>query len=303
MTAMTLKQKILFKSLLGILTLVAMLPLRVLYVFSDINCFFMHRVGRYRLKLVRLNLRRCFPEKTERQLKQIEHGFYRNFSDYIVETIKLLHISDDEMKRRFRFNGLENLTRIIDDHRSVVAYFSHCFNWEWCTSITGVCPHLMSKGVVFAQIYRPLRNKVFDALMLVVRSRFHSVSVQKNMTLRKLLEYKRDGKLTVTGFMSDQKPSHGDPVHELEFMGLPTNVITGTETLARRLGCGAVYFDLYKVRRGYYRIDIRQMASDASQTPPNALTDMYFSMLERTIRRNPPVWLWSHNRWKNLSKS
>ncbi len=28
------------------------------------------------------------------------------------------------------------------------------------------------------------------------------------------------------------------------------------------------------------------------------ITDTYFRLLERSIRRNPEYWLWSHDRWK-----
>lgn len=70
------------------------------------------------------------------------------------------------------------------------------------------------------------------------------------MTLRHLLQLRKDGQLSLTGFMSDQKPSHGDPEHIIEFLGQRTRVITGTESLARRLGMAAVYWDLTKKGRG-----------------------------------------------------
>ena len=41
------------------------LPFRVLYMLSDFNYLLMYRVGKYRRKVVRGNLLRSFPEKTE----------------------------------------------------------------------------------------------------------------------------------------------------------------------------------------------------------------------------------------------
>jgi len=61
----------------------------VLYVFSDVLSFFIYRVVRYRLKVVRRNLRHAFPNKTERERQELERRFYRHFAEYIVETIKL----------------------------------------------------------------------------------------------------------------------------------------------------------------------------------------------------------------------
>ena len=42
-----------------------------------------------------------------------------------------------------------------------------------------------------------------------------------------LIRLRRDGMLNVTGFMSDQKPSHGDPALPLMFLNRPTAFITG----------------------------------------------------------------------------
>ena len=56
--------------------------------------------------------------------------------------------------------------------------------------------------------------------------------------------------------------------------------------------------DMTRIRRGYYRLDIVDMAADASLTAPGELTERYVSLLERTIKRDPAGWLWTHNRWK-----
>ena len=53
----------------------------------------MYRVGKYRRKVVRGNLLRSFPEKTDAERLQIERKFYRYLSDYMLEDLKLLHMS------------------------------------------------------------------------------------------------------------------------------------------------------------------------------------------------------------------
>lgn len=288
-----------FMTLLGIsvVRLLSYLPLRMLYILSDIICVLLYYVVRYRRRMVYANMSAAFPEMDKKTLGKNIRGFYRNFSDYMVETVKLLHVKTDTITGRMVFDGLD----IIEDHlrhgRSVVAYFAHTFNWEWAPSITRDFPADFSE-VVFGQIYRPLRNERWDALMLRIRSRFGSVSIPKKMTLRHLLQSRKDGQLTLTGFMSDQKPSHGDPEHVITFLGQPTCVITGTETLARRLGMAAVYWDMAKEGRGRYRITVRPIVDDVSATVPGKVTDAYFKLLEQTIRRQPQIWLWSHNRWQ-----
>ncbi len=290
---------LLYKISTAPLRLLARLPLRVLYVLADVAYFLLCYVVRYRRATILDNLRQCFPDLSEPERERIAKDFYRNFADNAVETLKLLHISDEEMRRRMVFEGTVEIEKLLQEGKSVIAYFSHCFNWEWAPSFTLWCDHSAAgREVDFCQIYRPLRNRWFDRLMLEIRSRFRSISIAKQATLRALLTYRRDGILTVTGFMSDQKPSHGDPTYVTEFLHRPTAMITGTETLGRRLGMGAVYWDMEKPSRGRYRIVVRKISDDVAQTRPMEVTETYTRMLEATIRRNPSLWLWSHKRWK-----
>ncbi|MDE6702538.1 MAG: lysophospholipid acyltransferase family protein [Muribaculaceae bacterium] len=277
----------------------ALLPFWLLYRVADITFPVLYHVIRYRRKTVAANLRESFPEKSERELKQIERKFYRNFADYIFETIKLLHISDKEISKRMTFENLDIIDRYTKAGRSVAVYFSHCGNWEWGTSVTLHSALPINKEVLFAQVYRPLRDKWADGLMLKLRSRFNSLSFTKKNVFRDIIrECRRTGLPAVVGFMSDQRPSHGDLIHVVEFLNHPTAFITGTETLARKLDMGVVYWDMYKPRRGHYHIVTRDITGDIANRSQFSVTDQYAEMLQTTILREPSLWLWSHKRWK-----
>ena len=278
---------------------VARMPLKVLYVFSDILFVIIYYIVRYRRKVALDNITASFPDKSPRECGKICRDFFRHFSDYIVETIKLGHISDEEIKRHMEFTGCEILDRYFDEGRSIVVYFSHCGNWEWAPSITLWMRHKPAPDLVYAQVYRPLTNKWFDAYFLRLRSRFGSVSYDKRMVFRHLLMLRRDNIQSIPGFMSDQKPSHNDPVHIVKFLNHPTAVITGTETVVRKLDMVAVYWDMQKIARGHYRLTPRVITDNASEMPEYAITDTYVKMLQETINRQPSIWLWTHKRWKN----
>ena len=287
-----------YKLLKGLFTLVAMLPLGVLYVFSDLLFLIIYFIVRYRRGLLDRNLAACFPDMPAEERNRIRRKFYRNFADYIVETIKLLHISDEEMSERMTFENIELIDRLTSEGKSVAVYFAHCGNWEWAPSMTLHVSRESLKTVDYCQVYRPLRNKTFDRLMLAVRSRFGSYSFSKTTVLRDLIKLRRAGKLSVTGFMSDQKPSHGDPTVVTEFLNRPTAFISGTEHLAARLGLAAIYWDTEKIGRGRYRITCRLLAENAADMSAGELTKAYAAMLQNTTPPNPSIWLWTHNRWK-----
>ena len=271
----------------------------MLYRLSDFTFVVLYFLVRYRRKVVDDNLASSFPDTSPSERAKVRRRFYRNFSDYIFETIKLLHVSDDTMRRRMTFEGVDITDTYLRQGRQVIVYFSHCGNWEWAPSVTLWSSLTPGRDAEFCQIYRPLRSRAMDELMLTLRGRFGSVSLSKRMAFLDLMRYRRQGMPAMTGFMSDQKPSHGDIIHVVNFLNHPTAVITGTETAARRLDAAVVYWDMHKLSRGHYNIVTRLITDAPGQLPEGAITDRYASLLAATIRREPSIWLWTHKRWKN----
>lgn len=291
-------KKILYVPLGWFLHLLALLPLGVLYIIADIIFFLAFYLLRYRRHVVLKQLADAYPDKTPRQVRAIAQRFYRNFADYIVETIKLLHISDNNMRRRFTFSNIEVINDLIERDIPVMVLFSHCFNWEWAPSVTLWFRKPEGKTLQFGQVYRPLKNKWMDSLMLKLRSRFDTHNYPMQGVLRELLRAKHNHIGTCTGFMSDQKPIWGDVRHVINFLNHPTPVLLGSGELATKLHMGVVYWDISKTSRGHYHIDVVHITDDAASIPVNDLADRYFNLLSSTINRDPAIWLWSHKRWK-----
>jgi KDO2-lipid IV(A) lauroyltransferase len=66
----------------------------------------------------------------------------------------------------------------------------------------------------------------------------------------------------------------------------------------KHTGQAFVYGDVTRVRRGYYNCEMKVIRRDTKDIPDYELTDIYFHELEKTILRQPEIYLWSHNRWK-----
>lgn len=287
---------ILYAPLKALLHLVALLPLGVLYGVSSLLYYIVYYVVRYRRKVVARNLSRSFPEKSAAEIRRIEKDFYRFFADYMVETIKLLHISDNEMRRRMEFVDAEVVDRFTSQGRSVMLLLGHYGNWEWVPSLTLWCS--MGDNVVGSQIYRPLSNKWFDEFFLHLRSRFGTEGIPTQSTLRALLQYRRQGKVFLTGFISDQAPRWSHSYQWATLFGRRTTVITGYETVAKKLDMAVVYLDVELVKRGYYKATFRLLEENPTQCPEQDIVERYIQALETTIRRKPHAWLWTHDRWK-----
>ncbi|MCM1319540.1 MAG: lysophospholipid acyltransferase family protein [Muribaculaceae bacterium] len=292
---MSVWMRICFAPLGLLLKLVSWLPFSVLYIFADFLAFMARDVVRYRRKIVRANIRDCFPELNDKEHRRIEHGFYRHLSDYFFETVKFMSMSPKALKRRMVFENTALVDKTLASGRDIVIYTSHFGNWEWITSMGLWCK--MSDTAAFCHVYRPLRQKWFDRWFLRLRSRFN-VSIPMQQVFRRLLLWRRDDKKWICGFLSDQKPSHAGKVYTVPFMGRQTPFIGGTEELACKLSAVVMYFDTEVVSRGHYRSTIRLLTDEPRRLEPGRLTHMYASALEQQIRHHPAAYLWSHNRWR-----
>lgn len=289
-------KKFRYSLIYAIFCILAYFPLTLLYLLSDFLYFIIYYVVRYRRKVVHENLAKVFPEKDEVQRGKIERDFYRHFADYMVETIKLLHISDDEMRRRMEFVDAEVVNRFTSQGRSVMLLLGHYGNWEWIPSLTMWCEQ--PEGIQLGQIYRPLRDEWFDSLFLRLRSRFGTQSIAKNDAFRNLLRCKREGRVSLTGFIADQTPSQRNIRHWVDFLGRPTATLTGFETIAKKLDMAVVYIDVEVVKRGCYRATFRLLEDNPAACPDYDIAERYMNAMEQTIRRAPHAWLWTHKRWK-----
>lgn len=272
----------------------ALLPLRVLYILSDLLYVIVYKAVGYRLRVVRNNLQDSFPEKTKEERRKIERDFYRHFCDYFVETVKLLHISDKTMQQHMQFENVDLVKDLMKGGNSCLMFLGHYGNWEWVPSIN---LHFENNELL-GQIYKPLKNKAIDDIFLKIRSRFGSLGIPKNSTFRTIINLRRQRKQILIGFMADQTPSINNIHYWTNFLNHDTPVFTGVERIAKQTGFTVVYLDIQKVKRGYYRASVSLISDKPKDEPEFAITERYVQAMEKTILRNPAYWLWTHKRWK-----
>ena len=280
---------------IGLLYLLNKIPLRGLYVLSDMLFPLVYYVIKYRRKVVRKNLRNSFPEKSDAELKKIEKEFYHNLCDYFVETIKYYGMSAEEVARHIEFAGLDEVERMVAQGRSCVCYMLHAFNWEYVTSIP---LYLKGDNIVAGAIYHKLRNPRFDKIFKDMRAQYGADNVTMKNTLRRIIEITRNKQQFVYGFIADQIPKLEAMNHWVTFLNQDTPVFTGAEKIARRVKAAVFNLEIRKVKRGKYVAHFELMYEDATQVPELEITNEYFRRSEKFIKDNPASWLWTHNRWK-----
>ncbi len=290
-------ENILYSPIYLFVWLHSLLPFWALYILSDILYFPLYYIIRYRRKLVYESMHNSFPDKSEKEITRMVKAFYHHFCDYIVETIKLLHISDAETKRRFVIENIDVLQRALDERRQVILMLGHYGNWEYIPSIALWLN--APEGAVMGEVYRPLKNRWFDKFFLKLRSRYNTVNIPKNDIFREYIKYRRDNRPAIVGFMADQTPSPANIYYWTNFLNQDTPMLTGIERIAQKLDCSLVYADVIKLKRGHYKIVFEEITQTPKDYKEFEITEIYTRLMEKTILRAPEFWLWTHKRWKH----
>jgi len=273
------------------LYLISLLPFWLLYLFADLIYLILYRITGYRRETVSSNLRNSFPEKDESELKTIEKRYYKYMADLIVETIKMLTISDKEVLRRMPLTNPELVEKYYKEGRSMFAAVGHYCNWELCVLRFSLIPQYKK-----IMVYKPLNNKESDNYYQKMRGRFGVLLVPMRNTLRKLVELKNE--LTFTVLASDQAPVKHEAQYFTQFLNQPTAFFMGAEKMGIMFDSVVLFGDVKYLKRGYYEYTFVPLAENPKQTAPNEITELYVKHLEDMIKREPAYWLWSHRRWK-----
>lgn len=279
-----------------ILWLISMLPFRLLYAVSDGLFVLIYHIIGYRKKVVKENLRLAFPKKSDDELNRIRKKFYHHLCDMVMESIKSMTISESEMKKRFTFSNIELLQKLERENRSIALMCAHYGSWEWIFILQ---TYMNNKGYA---IYKRLANKHFDGLVKRIRAKFNSYLITTKESIPILLQSKREGKLTICGFVSDQSPKAEKAFHWNEFMGITVPVHTGAEMLAKKIDMSVVFFGVKKLKRGYYETTFKTIAYHPNDYPNYEITDMFLDLVEEQINEAPEYYLWTHKRWKHRDK-
>lgn len=271
---------------------ISYLPLTILYGVSGLLYIMVYHLARYRYQIVKNNLINCFPDKSKTEIERIIAQFYRNFCDYVVETLKSISISGEELRHRVIIKNSHLMEGYLRNGTSVLALTSHQFNWEWL--LLALSQHLTAP---LNPVYKKLNNKYFDNLLLGIRSRFGCQPVEMQKTLSRIFSQREVA--TAYGFLADQTPLADADIYWSTFLGQETAFFTGTERIAHLTNYPVLFIGMKKIKQGHYEINFEKIAEPPYFKNDHTILERYIEKIEQQIRERPAGWLWSHRRWKH----
>ncbi len=275
--------------------LLSLLPIKVLYVLSDATAWILHKVLRYRYDVALINISRSFPEMKYKEIDSLLGEFYKGFTDIFYETIWSLRISRERGYKRLKMKNTEVLKKLRDRGTSVIVIMGHKANWELSNAF-----HFSETGFEekdFAVVYKKMSSSVSEPLLKWIRMRNSQIILIESKDVVRFMFNNSNCQLLYF-FIADQNPSPGSKCIT-NFFNQPTQMITGPEQLARKFNMPVLYFNIERRSRGNYTGTFEEIESNPSSSPEGKISTKFAELLERSIRKNPSEWLWTHKRWKN----
>jgi len=279
---------------LFLLLLISYLPLRVLYVLFYPFYLSIYYIVKYRKPVTLENLALSFPEKSPKEILTFYKLYQKHLTDLGAEMVKMLSVSKKQVAKRYTCVNPELVNQFYRQGKSVILMSSHYNNWEWM--VLRLDEMFLHHGI---GVGKANTNKVFEKWINKRRMRFGTEvvfadavreSFEQNNQLRKLCAYM---------MLSDQSPGDLKKSYVTTFLNQESCMIYGAEYFAKKYDLPVIYYEVTKVKRGFYKVDLELITETPNETPTGEIIEKYVQLLETTIKKAPQYWLWSHRRWKN----
>jgi len=245
-------------------------------------------LARSRRNVCLINLRRCFPQMTERERVAIARAHFRAFGRTLLERSILWWAPREEIVRMVRVAGLERILTLQGEPLILLA--PHFVGLDaGCTRLT--C------DLDMAGIYSKQKDPWFNALLLSGRTRFgHQRAIPRQDGVRPAIAALKEG--LPFYYLPDQDYGAREAMF-VPFFGVPAATITGLSRMARITGARVVPIvtRMFPGGEGY-----EVMCYPAWENFPSgddaADTRRLNEFIEERVREMPEQYFWTHKRFK-----
>ena len=272
--------------LVGFLWLLHWLPLHVLRGLGWVLGRVLFVLGRERREVALINLRLCFPEKTEAEREVLARKHFVVFSRAVLDRTLGWWASKERIERVVRISGVENLTD--PEGKPVILLSPHFVGLDAGASRISMC-------VVGCSVYSNQKNPVLNKLLYDGRKRFNDT----------LLLSRQDGMRRIVKALKDGYPFYYLPEMDfgprdsifVPFFGIQTATIPAVSRLVRMTGAKVVACITRQVPDGY-EVEVMPAWENFPGESVEADTAYVNRFIESQVLRMPEQYFWLHKRFK-----
>ena len=247
----------------------------------------LYGIARRRRRVVRVNLRLCFPELDERQRRVLARRNCVCFAQAFLDRGWLWHADPAVVRRRLRLTGaIEDLTR----PGAVVIFAPHFYGMD--AGGSAIMLHVPRAG---STLYATQHDAALDAWLLAGRTRFGDITaIARSDGPKPVVRAVREGRMLY--LLPDMDLGPRESVF-VPFFGIDAATVPSLPRFAR-LGHARVVPVITRMTREGYEARVYPAWADYPGGDPVADAARMNRELEGYIRAMPEQYYWVHKRFK-----
>ncbi len=272
--------------------LLSFFPSFILSILRYFIYILLSKVLKYRLNVVKDNLKKAFPDNTQEQNNAVAKSYYLHLSQLLIDFIKGTTIGSKELKKQVVLHSIPLFEDYYNKNQSIILLMGHIGNWE---KIGLISNHLIPQQSVI--IYKKLNQPFFEYIFKKYRERLGAQMVEMNNT-NVFLKNIHLSNSAIT-MLSDQSPSSIKRATWCNFLNQQTAFLSGAEIISKKYNLPVLYLDVNISNSGIYNIYPKVIHDTNKEIICENIIETYAKELDASIRKNTSFWLWSHRRWKH----
>ncbi|WP_296354455.1 lipid A biosynthesis acyltransferase [Ramlibacter sp.] len=272
---------------IGFMRLIAPLPLAWVRAMGTALGLLLYVLVQPRRKVVRTNLRLCFPEWSEARRRTVERQVFMRFAQAWLDRAWLWHASPEVTRRRLVVTGE---VRELAGTEPTILFAPHFVGMD--AGVTGLSQQLPRRMV---GIYTHQSNKVLDAWILRGRHRFGNARpLRRSDGVRELVSALRQGELMY--LLPDMNFGPEESIF-VPFYGVQAATVPSLSRFAR-LGRAKVVPVVTRMTPGGYEVRVHAAWPAFPSGDLQADTARMNERLQGYIDAMPDQYYWVHKRFK-----
>jgi KDO2-lipid IV(A) lauroyltransferase len=290
-----LKSTVIKSALRLMLGLIRALPCTLVPVVASLYAQIAFRFAKRDRRLIEANVERVYRLPPQSVFsKTFQRQVFRTQALIALETFKHLFAKEELVRMEGREQFRTEMEKLSAQGKGIVFVTAHHGSWEF---VAGEIAHATRK--TFVALAKPSKLPEFTDVLTSLRGKADTKVLytdSKNL-LRDMMGTLKEGKNL--GFVMDQKPE-GRIGPVVDFLGQPTEFVSGPAKLAARHGSPVVAIFCVRTGPWKYRIEFDTVIGlDQGLHDEKSLTQSMATAITRSIQIYPEQWIWNYKRWRS----
>lgn len=245
-------------------------------------------------RIVIRNIRFTYPELSRAVSIKFARRIFQNTGITILEICRIAFASHEDILKRVRIKGEENLLAAADSPTGAIFISAHLGNWEMCSLFGAI---FLGKGSVL--VGRKFKSGLIEKLFRRLRTTCGNQLIDKKGALTTMARTLRKGGLLA--MLIDQETRKTEGV-EVNFFGRKAFATPAAAMLAQRYN--SLVVPIFCIREKDLNLTLvvqpplHLEKTDDIKTSLQVNTQIMTDVIEKAVREYPEQWFWFHKRWK-----